>query len=68
MYCMLLKCYLSDRSQYVQRDNVKSNPHTVSCSIQQGSVLGPLLFDICINYITNATRQLLLDNSYYVRR
>ena len=42
----LLKIYLSDRSQYVQINNVKSNSHTVSCGIPQGSVLGPLLFNM----------------------
>ena len=56
----LLKSYLSDRSQYVQIDNAKSNPHTVSCGIPQGSVLGPLLFNICINDIINATRKFTL--------
>ena len=52
----LLKSYLSDRSQYVQINNVKSNRHTVSCGILQDSVMGPLLFNICINDIINATR------------
>ena len=53
----LLKIYLSDRSQYVQIDNVKSNPQTVLCGILQGSVLGPLLFNSCINDIINVTRK-----------
>ena len=58
---LLLKSYLSDRSQYVQIDNVKSNPHTVSCGIPEGSVLGPLLFNICINDIINATRKFMAN-------
>ena len=51
----LLSSYLNDRSQYVQLDNVKSSSHAVTCGIPQGSVLGPLLFNIYINDITEAS-------------
>ena len=47
--------YLKDRGQYVQLDNVKSSSHAVICGIPQGSVLGPLLFNIYINDITEAS-------------
>ena len=51
----LLKSYISSRCQYVQLGDVKSSTHTVVCGIPQGSVLGPLLFNIYINDITKAT-------------
>ena len=50
----LLKSYLSNRSQYVQLDNVKSSHHAILCGIPQGSVLRPLLFNIFINDIIKA--------------
>ena len=47
----LLKNYLSDRDQYVQLGNFKSQYHNISCGIPQGSVMGPLLFNIVIKVI-----------------
>ena len=52
---LLLKSYLHERSQYVQIENVKSCSHPVLCNIPQGSVMGPLLFNIFINGIPKAT-------------
>ena len=51
----LLKSYISGRCQHVQLGDVKSSTHAVVCGIPQGSVLGPLLFNIYINDITKAT-------------
>ena len=51
----LLKSNLHRRSQYVQIENVKSCSHPVLCGIPQGSVLGPLLFNILIYDIPKAT-------------
>ena len=52
----LLKNYLSDRDQYVQLGKFKSQYHNISCGIFQGSVMGPLLFNIVINDLPSATK------------
>ena len=51
----LLRSYLSNMDQFVQLDNIKSNHHLISRGIPQGSVIGPLLLNIVINDLTNAT-------------
>ena len=44
-----IKSFLSERTQRVIIKSVESNPAPVTCEIPQGSVLGPMLFVLCIN-------------------
>ena len=55
----LIKNYLSDRNQYVLLGNTKFQLHGISCGIPQGSVMGPLLFNIVINDLNAATKNLI---------
>lgn len=43
------RSYLTNRTEYISLGHSKSKPHTVTCGVPQGSVLGPILF---ILYLT----------------
>ena len=51
------RSYLSDRRQSIEIDKCISETETIVCEVPQGSVLGPLLFLLCINDIHKASKE-----------
>ena len=49
---LLINSYLSNSDQYVVCDDYKSDLLPVNVGVSQGSVLGPLLYNIFINDIS----------------
>ena len=61
-----LKSFLKDRSQFVSIDNSHSSLSTINIGVAQGSALGPLLFLLYINDISNSidsTPRLFADDT-----
>jgi len=50
--------YLSNRKQYVFYNSAISSLENISCGVPQGSILGPLLFILYMNDISNTSKLL----------
>ena len=53
---LMLRTYLSNRHQYVEYHDSKSETKSISIGMPQGSILGPLLFHIYINDLPRVSR------------
>jgi hypothetical protein len=62
--------YLTERKQYVEIENNKSDTWQIECGVPQGSILGPLLYLIYVNDISMSTTEKILsfadDTSLYL--
>jgi hypothetical protein len=56
-----LSNYLTERKQYVEIENNKSNMCSIECGVPQGSILGPLLYLIYVNDISKSTTENILS-------
>ena len=69
IYGPTLNCFasfLTNRFQYVSLENHQSSLKKINCGVPQGSVLGPLIFNVCINDISTSvscTPRLFADNT-----
>lgn len=59
------KCYFTDRSQFVSMGGFRSEISSVFAGVPQGSVLGPLLFNIYLAPLGQLLRSLGLHYHFY---
>ena len=70
-FIYLINSYLTDRCQFVQIEDKKSALEQVMCGVPQGSVLGPILFNLYVTDMSTFTSstclQLADDTTLYKR-
>ena len=55
---LLIQNYLHNRKQYVEYGSCQSSMNTITCGVPQGSILGPLLFLLYINDMSETSKLL----------
>ena len=58
----LFKCYLTNCKQFVCIDNHLSEHKNIRCGVPQGSILGPILFLLYINDLSNVLKCILFSD------
>ena len=64
----LFSDYLNNRKQRTIINNIYSNSEQITCGVPQGSILGPLLFNLYFNDIAKTsllTTRLFADDAYF---
>jgi hypothetical protein len=54
--CNLIRSFLTERSQRVKVNGVFSTARQTVCGVPQGSLLGPVLFDVYVNFLSRTVR------------